>query len=204
MGNGVATRSSFAWAGTRLARLVLLAAATAIALTAVISGSVAQPSTSGASERSVKAAFLYKFTEYVDWPSTSATRDGPFTIGVLGSGAFADELLRMTEDRTVDRRSIRVRRVSPSDAVDDLQVLFIAAEQRARLSELLSPVRGRPILTVTESEGALADGSIINFTVAGDRVRFEISLDAAQTSQLKLNSRLLAVAQAIHQSSQPQ
>ena len=203
MRNGVATRSSFAWAGTRLARLVLLAAVTAIALTGVISGSVAQP-TSGASERSVKAAFLYKFTEYVDWPSTSATRDGPFTIGVLGSGAFADELLRMTEDRTVDRRSIRVRRVSPSDAVDDLEVLFIAAEQRARLSELLSPVRGRPILTVTESEGALADGSIINFTVAGDRVRFEISLDAAQASQLKLNSRLLAVAQSIHQSPQPQ
>ncbi len=187
-----------------MARLVLLAAATAIALTGVISGSVAQPSSVGASERSVKAAFLYKFTEYVDWPATPATRDGPFTIGVLGSGAFADELLRMTENRTVDRRSIRVRRVSPSDAVDDLQVLFIAAEQRTRLSELLSPVRGRPILTVTESEGALANGSIINFTVAGDRVRFEISLDAAQASQLKLNSRLLAVAQAIHQSSQAQ
>ena len=204
MRNGVAARSSFALAGTRLARLVLLTAATAIGLTCVISGSVAQPSTSGASERSVKAAFLYKFTEYVDWPATPATRDRPFTIGVLGSGAFADELLRMTEDRTVDRRSIRVRRVSPSDAVEDLQVLFIAAEQRARLSELLSPVRGRPILTVTESEGALADGSIINFTVAGDRVRFEISLDAAQASQLKLNSRLLAVAQSIHQSPQPQ
>ncbi len=187
-----------------MARLVLLVAAAAIALAGFILGSAAQTGASGASERSVKAAFLYKFTEYVAWPSTSATRVAPFTIGVLGSGAFADELSRMTEDRTVDRRSIRVRRLSPNDAVDDLEVLFIAADQRGRLSELLSPARGRPILTVTESEGALADGSIINFTVAGDRVRFEISLDAAQANQLKLNSRLLAVAQAIHQSPPPQ
>lgn len=196
--------SLFAWAGPRLARLVLLTAVTAIALTGFVAGPRAQTSSSGASERSVKAAFLYKFTEYVDWPATPATRDAPFTIGVLGSGAFADELLRMTEDRSVGRRFIRVRRLTPNDAVDDLQVLFIAADQRGSLSELLSPVRGRPILTVTESEGALADGSIINFTVMGDRVRFEVSLDAAQASQLKLNSRLLAVAQNIHQSPQAQ
>jgi hypothetical protein len=182
-----------------LARLLVPVAVTAIALTGFTAGLLAQ---TGASERSVKAAFLYKFTEYVDWPATSA-QDEPFTIGVLGSGAFADELLRMTEDRSVDQRFIQVRRLTPNDAVDDLDVLFIAAEQRGRLSELLSPARGRPILTVTESEGALADGSIINFTVMGDRVRFEISLDAAQASQLKLNSRLLAVAQTIRQSPAP-
>jgi hypothetical protein len=157
-----------------------------------------------ASERSVKAAFLYKFTEYVDWPATTGAQDAPFTIGVLGSGAFADELLRMTEDRSVNRRFIEVRRLSANDAVDDLQVLFVAGDQRGRLGELLAPAQGRPILTVTESEGALADGSIINFTLSGDRVRFEISLDAAEASRLKLNSRLLAVAQSIHQSPRAQ
>jgi hypothetical protein len=164
----------------------------------------AQSAGPAASERSIKAAFLYKFTEYVAWPTTAARQDAPFTIGVLGSGAFADELLRMTEDRNVNRRFIEVRRVSASDAVDDLQVLFVAGDQRGKLGELLAPAQGRPILTVTESEGALADGSIINFTVNGDRVRFEVSLDAAEASQLKLNSRLLAVAQTIHQSPRAQ
>jgi hypothetical protein len=178
-------------------------AAIALALTGFNDSSLAQTSASGASERSVKAAFLYKFTEYVDWPAAPAAQNEPFTIGVLGSVAFADELLRMTEDRSVNQRFIQVRRLTPSDTVDDLDVLFIAADQRGRLSELLSPARGRPILTVTESEGALADGSIINFTLMGDRVRFEISLDAAQASQLKLNSRLLAVAQTIRQSPAP-
>jgi len=204
MRNCVAPRSSFAWAGPRLARLVVLAAVAAIALNAFIAGPLAQTRASGTSERSVKAAFLYKFTEYVDWPTTQALWDSPFTIGVLGSAAFADEVLRLTEDRSVNERFISVRRVNPNDALDDLQVLFIAADHRGKLSDLLSPAKGRPILTVTESEGALDAGSIINFTVNGDRVRFEISLDAAQESQLKFDSRLLAVAQTIHQSPQPQ
>src|SRR5262245_12087034 len=99
---------------------------------------VAAPSAqTAASERSVKAAFLYKFTEYVDWPAAAASQDEPFTIGVLGSGAFADELLRMTEDRSVNRRFIRVRRVAADDALDDLQVLFVAGDQRGRLEEIL-------------------------------------------------------------------
>jgi hypothetical protein len=185
------------------ARLVVLVAAAA-AWHAPIDAPFAQTTVpAAASERSVKAAFLYKFTEYVDWPAAAGPQDAPFTIGVLGSGAFADELTRMTEDRSVNRRFIEVRRLNASDTVDDLQVLFVAGDQRGKLGELLAPAQGRPILTVTESEGALADGSIINFTVNGDRVRFEISLDAAGASRLKLNSRLLAVAQTIHQSPRP-
>jgi hypothetical protein len=197
-------RSVFPRAARRLAHLALVAATIVLALHGYIAASFAQTNAPAASERSVKAAFLYKFTEYVDWPATQALWDSPFTIGVLGSGAFADEVLRLTEDRSVNQRFISVRRVNPNDALDDLQVLFIAADHRGKLSDLLSSARGRPILTVTESQGALAAGSIINFTVSGDRVRFEISLDAAQESQLKFDSRLLAVAQAIHQTPQRQ
>lgn len=189
-------------ARARRSRFVLLAAAAVVALHGFVAGSSAQTNAPAASERSVKAAFLYKFTEYVDWPAQGPRGDS-FTIGVLGSGAFADELLRMTEDRRVDSRFIRVRRVSSGDGFDDLQVLFVAGDQRGKLGELLSAARGKPILTVTESEGALADGSVINFTTSGDRVRFEVSLDAAQASRLRLNSRLLAVAQNIQQSQPP-
>lgn len=154
-----------------------------------------------ASEQTIKAAFLYKFAEYVAWPATTAAGpDIPFTIGVLGSASLADDLIRVTADRTVDQRPIKVRTVLNVDTIEDLQVLFVAGEQRNRLDELLGAVRGRPILTVTESEGALASGSVINFTVNGDRVRFEVSLDAAQSNQLRLNSRLLAVAAQVYQS----
>jgi hypothetical protein len=190
-------------ARVRRSRFAVLVVAALVAWQAFVAGSIAQTNAPAASERSVKAAFLYKFTEYVAWPALQGPPSEAFTIGVLGSGAFADELLRMTADRTVDSRLIRVRRVSSGDAFDDLQVLFVAGDQRGKLGELLSAAKGRPILTVTESEGALADGSVINFTTSGDRVRFEVSLDAAQASRLRLNSRLLAVAQNIQQSQQP-
>ena len=172
-----------------------LVALAASCLCAPASVGVAQSNVAAASERSVKAAFLYKFAEYVDWSTTPVRpSEEPFTIGVLGAGALADDLLRMTADRTLDNRPISVRRVSANDGIDDLQVLFIAGEQRGRLEDVLSSARGRPILTVTEAEGALTNGSIINFTMMGDRLRFEVSLDAAQSSRLRLSSRLLAVA----------
>jgi hypothetical protein len=180
------------------ARLALLAVA-AVAACGFVTPTFAQPNVVEASERSVKAAFVYKFTQYVDWPADAIADDEPFTIGVLGSGAYVDELLRMTEDRSVSERFIEIRRVDDDDSVEDVQVLFIAGDQRGKLGALLARSRGRPILTVTESEGALSDGSIINFTRMGDRVRFEVSLAAAEASRLKLNSRLLAVAQTIQQ-----
>lgn len=183
----------------RLARIVLLAAAAVASCCGLAAPAFAQTTVVEASERSVKAAFVFKFTQYIDWPADAVADGAPFTIGVLGSGAYVDELLRMTEDRRVSERFIRVRRVDDEDSVDDLQVLFIAGDQRGKLDDLLSPARGRPILTVTESDGALADGSIINFTRMGDRVRFEVSLPAAETNRLKLNSRLLSVAQTIQQ-----
>jgi YfiR/HmsC-like len=164
----------------------------------------AQPGPPEVSEQSIKAAFLYKFTEYVDWPqaqpdSPGTETDSPFTIGVLGSGSLADDLARVTIDRTVNRRPIRVRLLTDDDAIDDVQMLFITNDHRDNLGALLSPIRSRPILTVTESKGALADGSVINFTVSGDRVRFEISVDAAESHRLRLSSRLLAVAEHVYQ-----
>ena len=197
----------------RLARLVAVVVSSALAATALVGIGAAQTGALQASERTIKAAFLFKFAEYVDWPAAPIQpvdspfgaapvdpADSPFVFGVLGSGALADELLRMTADRTLDERPIRVRRLAARDVIDDLQVLFIAADQEDKVGELLSSARGRPILTVTETEGALANGSVINFTVNGERVRFEVSLGAAQVNSLRLNSRLLAVAERVYQS----
>jgi hypothetical protein len=150
------------------------------------------------SANSVKAAFLYKFAGYVEWPESAAGAGGPITIGVAGAEPFAAELAEITRGRTVGGRPINVRRVADEDSFDGLQILFIANQARGNARGLLASARSRPILTVTESAGALADGSIINFTQDKDRVRFEISLYAAEQSMLKLNSRLLAVADSVH------
>jgi YfiR/HmsC-like len=151
-------------------------------------------------ERSIKAAYLYKFAGYVEWPETEVQGTRPLTIGVLESSEMADELARVTAGRTIGDRPVQVRRLLSGDSLAGLHVLFVGGQGNDRLDDLLVSARAQPILTVTESAGALATGSIINFTLDQDRVRFEVSLPAAERSRLKLSSRLLAVAQRVERS----
>jgi hypothetical protein len=147
-------------------------------------------------ERGVKAAYLYKFAGYVDWPEGTFPRaDTPITIAVMGDDQLADALAQYVSGRTVNERPFSVRKQKDDDLPDGIHILFIAHGQTERLR-----ARGklfRPILIVTESEGALAQGSTINFLVSGGRVRFEVSLESAEKRRLKLSSGLLRVAQNI-------
>lgn len=153
----------------------------------------------GLSEHRIKAAYLYQFARYVEWPEGSfAEPDAPLTIAVVGADEIAAELSQMVAGRTVDGRTISVKRLKAGDALADIHVLFIARGASAPLLQVAQSARSRSILTVTESVEAFARGSIINFTATDRRVRFEISLAAAEKSGLKLSSRLLAVAQQVH------
>lgn len=152
----------------------------------------------GVLEARVKAAYLYRFAEYVEWPDSAfARRDAPVTIGVLGAESLADELTQAVTGRTVNSRPVAVKRLKPGEPLAGVNVLFIGKAESARLNQLTQGAQPRSILTVTESDGALAQGSVINFVVADRRVRFEISLESAEKSKLKLSSRLLAVAQQV-------
>lgn len=158
----------------------------------------AQPEAAAqATERSIKAAYLCKFAGYVEWPDSPAGAGAPLLIGVLESKAMADELTRITAGRRINERPVQIRQVRADESLVGLHVLFVGAHDRNRLDELLQPAQQLPILTVTESDGALDEGSIINFTIDNERVRFEVSLQAAERSHLKLSSRLLAVAQRV-------
>ena len=150
-------------------------------------------------EYRVKAAFQYKFAGYVEWPEAIfAQPTTPVTIGVMGADPVAAELSQLVVGRTVNNRTITVRRLKPGEPLSGVHILFVGGTESARLNQVLPLAQPRAILTVTESEGALAQGSVINFTVAERRVRFEISLGSAEKSKLKLSSRLLAVAQQVH------
>ena len=183
----------------RLARVLLVAAM------AVVAGVAGGPATraraqedTALAEARVKAAFLYKFVGYIDWPVTAFARpDTPVTIAILGADALAAELSRTVAGRTVNDRPVLVRRLKAEDTLDGVHVLFVGRAESARLPQVAKSAQSRSILTVTESEGALAQGSIINFVLAERRVRFEIALDSAEKSRLKLSSRLLAVAQQV-------
>lgn len=154
--------------------------------------------TAAASEERVKAASVYKFLSYVDWPAASfAKADSPYVVGVINADDVHDELTKITAGRTVSNRPVLIKKQQLGDVLTGVHVLFIGKTERARQTPLLKQLRGQPILLVTETNGALVHGSMINFEIADDRVRFSVSLDPVEKSGLKLNTRLLGVAIAV-------
>ena len=149
-------------------------------------------------ERQVKAAFLYKFAGYVDWPQgVFAASDSPVTIGVLGDDALANELSSLVSGRTSGGRPVAVVRLRVADPLPEVRVLFVAREEYEKLEGVALRAQGRPILIVTEHEDAIGHGAMINFILKGGRVRFEVDLGAVAQGNLALSSRMLAVAQHV-------
>jgi hypothetical protein len=146
-------------------------------------------------EQRVKAASLYKFVAYVDWPPQAfAAPAEPYVVGITGAEEIAQELTTIAAGRTINNRPLIVRRIKAGDPLPGLHVLFIGRDESARQAQWLQLAQKHPLLTVTETDGALAQGSMINFRLAEDRVRFEVSLDAVEKSELKISSRMLSVA----------
>lgn len=149
-------------------------------------------------ERRVKAAFLYRFTEYITWPETVFPNTRPaFVVAVIGDEALAAELQQITFGRSVQGRPVEVRRLGTGDKPGSEHLVFIGTHEKKRLQQLIQAAPPHAVV-VTESEGALTLGSIINFVIADGRVRFEISLKAAERRSLRLSSRLLAVARTVY------
>lgn len=146
--------------------------------------------------RQVKAAYLFKFTSYAEWPSrTFADAASPIVIGVMGDDALADELVHVVASRTVNGRALTVRKVRRGDdSLDGIHMLFVGRLEKNRLSEMLASLKGRPILTVTDADEALALGGMINFVVTGDRLRFEVAPTTAEFSGIKISALMLAAA----------
>ena len=151
-----------------------------------------------ADEYRVKAAFLYKFGSYIEWPGGSFARmDSPLAIGVMGADTLADELMQVVSSRDVKGRSVQVRKLRPGDSIAGLHVLFIGRADSGRLAGVLAAARGRALLTVTESDNALELGSTINFVVVDGKVRFDVAPPPAESGSLKISARLLAVARKV-------
>jgi hypothetical protein len=150
------------------------------------------------SESQIKAAFLYKFGDFVDWPpATFARMDSPLVIGVLGADEVFEELERVTAGRTIAGRPAEIRKLRRGEKVSGLHLLYIGGQESARALEHLTAVKGQPVLTVTDSESASAHGSVINFVVVDGKVRFDVALAPAEHSRLRISSRLLAVARKV-------
>jgi hypothetical protein len=133
-------------------------------------------------ESAVKAAFLFKFGAFVEWPpETFARRDAPLTIGVMGDDAVADDLEQLVAGRTLEGRPVAVKRISEGSRNVEAHVLFVGSHREGRNKDILPTVKG-PALVVTEQDNGLRLGGVINFSTSSGRVRFSVSLaSVAQT-----------------------
>ena len=149
-------------------------------------------------EYRIKAAFLFKFLAFVEWPPAAFERpDTPLVIGVVDAGTLAGELEQITSGRNVNGHPVRVRVLARGDSVAGLQVLFIGRANAPRLGIIAAAADSAPMLLVSESDTALAQGSAINFVVVDDKVRFDVALHPLNKAGLKLSARLLAVARTV-------
>ncbi len=182
--------------GARLRRLVAAALPAVVLLVAGLAPTEAIPQEpSSMLERRVKAAFLYKFLSFITWPERVMPPAGePLVIGVMGAPDIADELGATLAGRTAQGRPVVARAVAPGEQPAGVHMLFIDRTQQHRLRAEARAARETSTLPVSEVDGALDYGVVVNFVTVDGRVRFEVSIDNAQESGITISSRLLALA----------
>ena len=149
-------------------------------------------------EYRVKAAFLYNFTRFVEWPPLrTANESAPLVIGVLGEDPFGETLDKTVSGKRVKGRSVEVERFESEAGIERCHVLFVSGSESDRLPLVLNRLEGLPVLIVGESKDFIEHGGAVRLFRKDGRVQFEISLDASDRAQLQISARLLKVADRI-------
>ena len=146
-------------------------------------------------ESKLKAAFLFNFAKFVEWPPAAfADANTPITFGVLGTNPFGDDLAAIVRDKTINNRSIVIKPLHSVTEATNCQVLFICASEKNKLTEIISSLGTASVLTVGDTEHFIETGGMINFVKEGNKMRFQINDTAAKRAGLKISSKLLSLA----------
>jgi len=161
--------------------------------------SIAAAQSDQAREYDVKAAFLFNFTKFVEWPEGSFSDPAaPIVIGIIGDDPFGDSLMRIVAGQTVQGRSIVIRKESFGGDLRRCHVLFISASERQHSAQILASLQDASVLTVSDIDGFAEAGGAMQFVTEENRVRFVVNLYAARQSKLRVSAKLLALARVIH------
>jgi len=149
-------------------------------------------------EYRVKAAFLFHFAQLVDWPAEPVSgTDNSLSLCTLGEDPFQGTLEGTVAGKAIGNRTIRVRHLFTPHDLQVCQIIFLGKSQSKRIPTLVAELHNAPILTVGETAGFLDAGGMICFLLDENKVRFEINLNAADSANLKIGSRLLILAQRV-------
>lgn len=151
-----------------------------------------------AGEYEVKAGYLVNFGSFVHWPAAAfAGPRTPFSVCLLGEAPFGDAF-RQFEQNRVSGRPLAVETIAAAaEAPGRCQVLFVAASEGPRVSQILRELRGSPVLSVSDLDGFSSAGGMIQLVIRDQRVRFRINRAAAEAAGLRIDARLLSLAEAV-------
>jgi hypothetical protein len=151
-----------------------------------------------AEEYRVKAAFLFNFAKFVEWPAQAfRTSTDPIAICVVGQNLFGSALNDAVSGKTVDGRTFLIRQISGDQTASGCQILFISSSERKRFHAILGEIKTAGVLTVGETDDFAVEGGIINFKIEDGRVCFQVNVDAADQARLRISSKLLSLAQIV-------
>jgi len=146
-------------------------------------------------EYQVKAAYLFNFLKFVEWPDDpGADPHGKWIIGFAGESPIADELIRLVEGKNVLGRELQVKKFQGAENLRDCNILFISETEKKRLQPILGELRGSSVLTVADMSNFVGSGGMIQFQVVDARVRVAIDVGATGRARLKVSSKLLSLA----------
>ncbi|HEV8574245.1 MAG TPA: YfiR family protein [Dehalococcoidia bacterium] len=150
------------------------------------------------SEYEVKAAYIYNFATFVEWPAAAFSQpNSPIVIGIVGKDPFGATFDRVVEGKAINNRPLVVRRLKWGPEVRQCHILFVSVSEKDKIGRLPELLKGAPVLTIGETTGFARNGGIINFFLDEARVRFEINPQAARQAGLSISSRLLSLAKIV-------
>lgn len=182
----------------------LLVFACLLAIMGTVSRALAEPTRNGQAlpatlpEYALKAAYVYNFAKFAEWPEGAFQGAGaPMRLCVLGQDPF-DGALDSIAGKSVQSRELVISYPIWAEEARFCHILFISDSVNSRLPEIMTLLDGSPILTIGDTPGIALSGGVIGLENVGNRVRFQVNLDAAQRSGIRLSSRLLNLATVVH------
>jgi hypothetical protein len=147
------------------------------------------------SEYEVKAAFLFNFAKFVEWPPEAFPgTNSPIVLGVLGRNVFGNALEKTIRNRKVNNRSFQFQICNSAAEATNCQILFVSPSEKENFPKIVDTLHNASVLTVSEADGFIKAGGMVNFMIEGNNIRFQINDDAAKKARLKVSSKLLSLA----------
>ncbi len=151
-------------------------------------------------EYQIKSVFLEQFTRFIEWPETSEVSDTltPFVIAVIGENPFGSILEKTFAKQKIKNSTVEIRYLSTPNEISNCHILFISKSNKNILPDILSHTEGKPILTISDTEGFAQENVLINFYLYGNKIKFEINEKAVHESGFDISYILFNLAKVVN------